>query len=206
MKDIAKYSIIGLFIFIFAMGGILILKDTNSITTSLVSSNDKNTFSVVLSNKKDTIDENHIIPKTNPSNITATPANISTTIISGINITFTESNQKVTYKLFAHNNGTSNAYLKGIISGRLICTPGENTTIEDANKYCSGVSLTIKTSKEKSFSTTNIDGSLININNHQLLNNPEEINIIIESSSTSKEKGQFNIMVPTISLIYYSNN
>lgn len=202
MKKIIKFSVI----LLFAICAFILLKNTNSLTTSLINSNN-NSFSIVLSESKDKISDKNIIPITTSKDVTASTAKISTTIISDINVTFTEPGQTAIYKVYAHNNGNSNAFLKGIVAGRLTCTPGEKTSAEECNKYCSGVSITIENNKEKSFSSSNIDGSLININNHQLLaNNSEEIKITIKSSNTNKETGQFNIMVPTISLIYYTND
>lgn len=202
MKRIIKYLTFSLFI----ICAFVLFKNTRFMTTSLGNSDNK-LFNVVLSSDKDSIKEENIIPQTKPQTITATSAKINTTIISDINVTFTKPGQTAVYKVYAHNNGTTKAYLKGIIAGRLICTPGENTPIETSNQYCSNVSLTIETNKEKSFSTTNIDGSLINIKNHQLPSNSvEEIKIIITSTNIDKDFGQFNIMVPTISLIYYSND
>lgn len=207
MKKGILYTCAGLFIFFFVLISILFL-NKNDMSASLLNSNinlSRDSFNVVLSNNADRLDEGKIVPSLTPKTVTATSATISNTIVSGINATFTGENEKVTYKFYAKNTGTSKAFLKGIVSGRLICTPGESTSFEETNKFCSGVTLTIKASKDSLLSTTNIDGSLININNHQL-NDTEEIKVVLESPKNYSNKGQFNIIVPTISLMYYQED
>lgn len=179
-------------------------KSLISSTTSIYKSND--IFQVTFSTKENKLELGSISATTTPKSFTTTSANISTTTISGMNVEFSEPGQKAIYNVFAYNNGNMDAYLKSITSGKIVCTPGDGSSPILVNNACNDITLKVVVKDKTSISTKDIDGSIPKVTNHFLKSKTgEKVQIIVEyKDHTSKVDGTFTVLLPTISLSYYS--
>ena len=105
-------AIVGLSIGFAAYSGTLTIKSGATVTP------DKDTFSIDFTNTPDGVDPDPIIPEVYPEGVKADPAIIDNTdnpTVSGLKAYFTAPGQKVSYTLYAYNNGQYSTYLKNIL-------------------------------------------------------------------------------------------
>ena len=134
------------------------------------------------------------------SNIVANNITIDgSTTISGLSAAFVSPGDKVTYKLYAVNEGGYDVYLDSInFIGNKTCTALEDTQDSLVQEACNGISVTI-TVRETLYTTT-----ATQISGHKLIKKTgEEILITLKyDSNASRADGPFTVNFGKISLVY----
>lgn len=128
----------------------------------------------------------------------------NTTALSGLNATFTEPGQSVTYMVYAGNTGQYDAYLINVnfanvsgASSNKVCTPGTGATATLVSAACDAISISV-----------DIDGTTVTntsqLNDHMLpLGSFEPISIIISyTSDGARSDGPFSVQFGDISFEY----
>ncbi len=107
-----------------------------------------------------TIDKDKMVfgdVKAEPSDgASATIANVSKTMITNLNATFTEPGQSVTYKFYSINEGSQDAFLKAVTYGNVDsrhnfrrCIPGPATTKAQIDEACNDIHVKIKVGNDE---------------------------------------------------------
>ena len=171
---------------------------------------DSSTFKVVFSTKATGVETNPVEPTKTPTTIAATSGTIDNTsnpTIKGLDASFTEPGQKVTYSFYAHNAGKYAAYLNNVtyanVSGKTatkVCSAGDGTDATMVEAACNGISVSVKVGNDT------YTGSMDSITNHSLdLDDYEEVVVTIEyASNASRTDGDFEVAFGDIILTYNS--
>lgn len=137
----------------------------------------------------------------------ATIDNTTNPTIEGLNATFTEPGQKVTYTFYAHNAGKYMGYLNDVdyanVTGKSatkVCTPASGTDSTLVEAACNGISVSVKVGDTTFTGTTN------SIANHSLdIDNYKKIILTIEyAGNSTRADGDFTVAFGDITLTYES--
>ncbi len=198
-------AIVGLSIGFAAYSGTLTIKSGATVTP------DKDTFSIDFTNTPDGVDPDPIIPEVYPEGVKADPAIIDNTdnpTVSGLKAYFTAPGQKVSYTLYAYNNGQYSTYLKNIlfknVSGATssrVCTPGTGASDALVQTACDDIVLSVKVGNEAA-----VTGTKDNITNHALVkDSSEQIIVTIEYLANGDlSDGPFDVQFGDVTLEYRS--
>lgn len=169
------------------------------------------TFNVDFSSSDTSLETDPIVPAKNPDSITATNATIDNSTaptITGLDATFTEPGQSVTYTFYATNTGEYDAFLKSIVYANVseeqstkVCKAIGDTTDALVQQACSSISVNVKVGSEAETS-----GSVATITGHRLAKDAYEmITVRIEyDSNGTRADGDFSVEFGDISLNYSS--
>lgn len=162
------------------------------------------TFKVGFTIDKDKMVTGDVEP--DPSDgVEATVGNVSKTMITNLNATFTEPGQSVTYKFYSLNEGTQDAFLKAVTYGNVDsrhnfrrCTPGPGTTKAYIEEACNDIHVKIKVGKDE------YSSSRPEVRGHILPKDfSEEITVTIYYDSNGhRADGPFRVVFGDIGLTY----
>lgn len=147
----AKYVVIvALLVSVVALSlGFAAYSNTLSISASAAVGGDPNQFGVCFSKATNACTAGSVTATLSPASggptaASATIPSTDTTKITGLNATFTNVGQSVTYSFKAYNHKNLTAYLNSVAIGTKTCTAASGTTQSYVNSACNGISISVK--------------------------------------------------------------
>jgi len=193
-------SIIGLTIGFGAFSSTLTISSSAKVTPS------SSGFNVSFSRASTSVTTGSVTPTKSPTSLTASSATLSGTTISGLNATFTEPGQSVTYSFYAYNAGQYVAYLKNITYGNAsggtsnrVCTANTGTTASLVTAACDDITLSVKVGSMAATTT-----SKTGITSHSLAKGSAEAVVVTLTYAAGGDRadGDFTVNFGNVTLEY----